>query len=84
MKSSTYIGIGDSVRLPFNCRMMGIFQGSNLGEKVNEMFAHIMTQLENPVFRHSGFRFDEVLLLDLKFHQLNLTRGSSYLPYHIG
>ena len=30
--------------------------------------------------RERGFRFDEVLLLDVGFHQLNLTRGSSYLP----
>ena len=29
---------------------------------------------------NSRFRFDEVLFLDVNFHWLNLTRGSSYLP----
>ena len=29
---------------------------------------------------NSRFRFDEVLFIDVNFHQLNLTRGSSYLP----
>ena len=28
----------------------------------------------------ADFRFDEVLFLDINFHWLNLTRGSSYLP----
>ena len=29
---------------------------------------------------NSRFKFDEVLFLNVNFHQLNLTRGSSYLP----
>ena len=29
---------------------------------------------------NSRFRFDEVLFLDINFHQLNLTRESSYPP----
>ena len=29
---------------------------------------------------NSKFRFNEVLFLDVNFHQLNLTRGSSYIP----
>ena len=29
---------------------------------------------------NSRFRFDEVLFLDINFHQFNLTQGSSYLP----
>ena len=44
------------------------------------MFAHMMTQIENPALLNSRFKFDEVLFLDANFHQLNLTRGSSYLP----
>ena len=60
--------------------MMDIFQGSDLNEIVNEMFAHMKTQIENQALASSRFRFDEVLLLDVNFHQLNLTRGSSYLP----
>ena len=70
----------DRVRLPFNSRMTEIFQGSNLSEIVNEMFTHMRTQIENPALANSRFVFDEVLLLDVNFHQLNLTRGSSYIP----
>ena len=70
----------DRVRLPFNSRMTDIFQCSDLNEIINEMFAHIKTQIENPALANSRFRFDEVLFLDINFHQLNLTRGSSYLP----
>ena len=35
---------------------------------------------ENPALLNSRFVFDEVLYLDVNFHQLNLMRGSSYLP----
>ena len=38
------------------------------------------TQIEYPALADSRFRFNEVLFLDVNFHQLNLTRGSSYLP----
>ena len=44
------------------------------------MFAHMMTQIKNPALANSSFIFDEVLSMDINFHQLNLTRGSSYLP----
>ena len=47
---------------------------------VDEKFAHMMTQIENPALLNSRFKFDEMLFLDANFHQLNLTRGSSYLP----
>ena len=70
----------DRVELPFNSRTMEIFQGSNLNEIVNEMFAHMRTQIENPALTNSRFVFDEVLFLDVNFHQLNLTRGSSNIP----
>ena len=60
--------------------MMEIFQGSNLNEIVNEMFTHMKTQIENPALTNSRFIFDEVLFLDVSFYQLNLTRGSSYIP----
>ena len=39
-----------------------------------------MTQIKNPALTNSRFTFDEVLFLDINFHQLNLTRGSSYIP----
>ena len=44
------------------------------------MIAHMKTQIENSAPLNSRFVFDEVLFLDVNFHQLNLTRGSSYLP----
>ena len=77
-------GIIDGVRLPFNSKMMEIFQGSDLNEKVNEMFAYMKTQIDNSALRDSGFRFNEILFLDVSFHQLNLTRGSCTFPYQIG
>ena len=70
----------DRVEKQFNSRMTEIFQGSDLNEIVNEMFAHMKTQIENPALANSRFVFDEVLFLDINFHRLNLTRGSSYIP----
>ena len=60
--------------------MADVFQGSDLNEIVNRMFALINTQIENPALANSRFIFDEVLFLGVNFHPLNLTRGSSYLP----
>ena len=68
------------VELPFNSRMTEIFQGSDLNEIVKEMFTHMKTQIENPTLTNSRFVFDEVLFLDVNFHQLNLTQVSSYIP----
>ena len=70
----------DRAELPFNSRMTEIFQGSDLNEIVNEMFAHMKTQIENPALTNSRFVFDEALFLDVNFHQLNLTPGSPYIP----
>ena len=42
----------DRVELPFNCRMTEIFQGSDLNDTVNEMFAHMKAQIENPASRN--------------------------------
>ena len=63
--------------------MTEIFQGSDLNEIVNEMPAHMKTQIENSALRDSGFRFNEILFLDVSFHQLNLTRGSSYCSSYL-
>ena len=62
----------DRVRLPFNSMTTEIFQGSNFNEIVNEMFSHMRTQIENPALTNCRFVFDEVLFLDINFHQLNL------------
>ena len=66
--------------MPFNSRMMEIFQGSDSNEVIDRMLANIKKQIENPALANSRFRSEEVLFLDLSFYQLNLTRGSSYIP----
>ena len=38
------------------------------------------TQIKNLALVNSRFVFDRVLFLDISYHQLKLTRGSSYLP----
>ena len=73
------IGV-DRVEKPFNSRITDIYQCSDLNEIVNEMLAHMKMQIENPALANSRFVFNEVLFLDVNFHQLNLTRGSSYIP----
>ena len=75
-----FIKDDDRVELAFNSRMTNVHQGSDLDQIVDEMITHMKTQIENPVLLNSRFRFDEVLFLDVNFHHLNLTRGSSYLP----
>ena len=47
---------------------------------VSGMVDNMKFQIENPALLNSRFVFDEVLYLDVNFHQLNLTSGSSYLP----
>ena len=80
MQTTTWIRFikdDDRVELAFNSRMTNVHQGSDLDQI--GMIAHMMTQIENPVLLNSRFRLDEVLFLDISFHCLNLTRGSSYL-----
>ena len=73
--------IDDRVKLHFSSRIKDIFQDSgDLNEIVNEMFAHMKIHIVNLALANSRFRFDEVLFLDVNFCQLNLTRGSSYIP----
>ena len=74
-----FIKDDDRVELAFNSRMTNVHQGSDLEQIVDEMIAHMMTQIENAALLNSRFRFAEVLFLDINFHGLNLTRGSSYL-----
>ena len=70
----------DRVDLAFNSLMTSVYRGSNLDQIVDEMIANIKLQIENPALLNSRFVFNEVLFLDVNFHQLNLMRGSSYLP----
>ena len=60
--------------------MINVYNLSDMDEIVNEMIAHIKGQIENPALLNSRFVFDEVLFTNVDFHQLNLTRGSSYPP----
>ena len=71
---------GELVELAFNSRMMNVYNLSDLGEIVGEMIAHTKGQIENPALLNSRFVFDKALYIDVNFHQLNLMRGSSYLP----
>ena len=73
----------DRIELPFNSRMTEIYQGSNLDKIVDEMIAYMKMQIKNPALANNRFVFDEVLFLDVTFHQLNLTRGSSYISLPI-
>ena len=57
----------ERVEIAFNSLMMSVYQGSKTDQIVDGMI-------------DSRFVFDEFLYLDVNFHQLNLTRGSSYLP----
>ena len=60
-------GIIDRVRLPFNGRMVDVFQGSDLNEIMEEMFTHMNTQIKTPTLANSRFIFDEVLFMDINF-----------------
>ena len=71
---------GELVELAFNSRMMNVYNLSDMDEIVNEMIAHMKGQIENPALLNGRIIFDEVLYIDVNFHQLNLMRGSSYLP----
>ena len=70
----------ERVELGFNSLMMNVYRGSEMDQMVDGMIANMKFQIENPALLNSRFVFDEFLYLDVNFHQLNLTRGSSYLP----
>ena len=60
--------------------MTSVYRGSEPDQIVDGMIANMKFQIENPVLLNSTFVFNEFLYLDVNFHQLNLMRGSSYLP----
>ena len=66
----------ERVELAFNSLMTSVHRGSEPDQILNRMIANMEFQIENPSLLYSRFVFDEVLY----FHQLNLIRGSSYLP----
>ena len=60
--------------------MTEFHQESNFEEMIEKMFNHMKKQIENPALPSSGFVLDHVLYIDIDFHKLKLTRGSSYIP----
>ena len=75
-----FVKDNNRVEKAFNSRMMSVHRGSNLDQIVDGIITHMKTQIKNPALLNSRFKFDEVLFLNINFHWLNLTRGSSYLP----
>ena len=69
----------ERVELAFNSLIMSVYRGSEMDQIVDGMIANMKFQIENPALLNRRFVFDEFLYLDVNFHQLNLTRGSSYL-----
>ena len=70
----------EMVESAFNSRMLNVYNLSDMNEIVNAIITHMKQQIENPALSDSKFVFDEVLHMDVNFHQLNLTQGSSYPP----
>ena len=70
----------ERVELALNSLMTSVYRGSETDQIVDGIIANLKFQIENPALLNSRFAFDEFLYLDINFHQLNLTRGSSYLP----
>ena len=60
--------------------MMSVYRGSETDQIVDGMTTNMKFQIQNPALLNSRFIFDEFLYLGVNFHQLNLMRGSSYLP----
>ena len=70
----------ESVELAFNSRMLAVYNLSDMGEIVSEMIEHMQQQIENQALRDNKFVFDGVIHMDIDFHRLNLTGGSSNIP----
>ena len=69
----------EQVSLAFNSRVMTVYNLNDKSEIVTAMIEHMAQQIDNPALRNSKFVFDRVLYMDIDFHRLNLTRGSSYV-----
>ena len=69
----------EMVNLAFNSSMMTVYNLNDKNEIVTAMIEHMAQQIENPALRNSKFVFDRVMHMDIDFHRLNLTRGSSYV-----
>ena len=60
--------------------MLAVYNLSDMGEIASAIIEHMQQQIENPALSDSKFAFDGVIWMDIDFHRLNLTRGSSYMP----
>ena len=60
--------------------MLSVYNLNDMGEIASAMIEHMQQQIENPALRDSKFVFDGVIHMDIDFHRLNLTTGSSYIP----
>ena len=70
----------EKIELASDSLMTSVYRGSKTDQVVDRMIANVKFQIENPALLNSRFVFDEFLYLDVNLHQLNLMRGSSYLP----
>ena len=70
----------EQVELALNSRMLAVYNLSDMDEIVSAMIEHMKQQIENLALRDSKFVFDRIIHMDIDFHRLNLTRGSSYIP----
>ena len=68
------------VDLAFNSRMMSVYNLNDINEIVSAMIEHMSQQIEKPALKDSKFVFYRIMHMDINFHRLNLTRGSSYIP----
>ena len=71
----------EQVELTFNSRMLAVYKLSDMDEIVSKTIKHMVQQIKNPALKDSKVLFDEVMHMNIDFHRLNLTRGSSYLPF---
>ncbi|XP_057289479.1 uncharacterized protein LOC130612195 [Hydractinia symbiolongicarpus] len=67
----------------FHSNMASVFQGSNVDDMLDMMFAQVKTHVENLTFPKSVFTIGRILHLDVDFHKLKLTRGSSRIYKHL-
>ena len=70
----------EQIELAFNSRTLAVYNLSDMDEIVSAMIEHMKQQIKNPALRDSKFVFDRIIHMDIDFHRLILTRGSSYIP----
>ncbi|XP_057296218.1 uncharacterized protein LOC130625168 [Hydractinia symbiolongicarpus] len=63
----------------FHSNMTSVFQGTVVDEVLDTMFSQVRTHVENPALPKSGFTISRIMHIDVDFHKLRLTRGSSYI-----